>query len=66
MVVPFFDSTVGAAVYVNPDSVMTLRPDPDNPLDASLVKLQDGETLHVLGDHNTVADKLIHPPGPSA
>jgi hypothetical protein len=62
MIVPLFDSIVGAAVYVDPSAVMTLRPDPDNPLAASIVKLKDGETVHVLGEHREVADKLLHPP----
>jgi hypothetical protein len=61
MIVPFYDSVVGVPLYIDPDSVMTLRPDPENPLDVSIIKLKDGEELHVRGEHGEVADKLIHP-----
>ncbi|MDB5172605.1 MAG: hypothetical protein JWO87_2815 [Phycisphaerales bacterium] len=62
MIVPLYDSTTGVTVYVDPSFVMTLRPDPEHPLDMSLIKLKDGETLHVQGEHREIADKLAYPP----
>jgi uncharacterized protein YlzI (FlbEa/FlbD family) len=61
MVAEFVDSVTGSSVHINPDFVVTLRPDPDNPLDATLVKLKDGETFRVRGDHDEVAEKLDRP-----
>jgi hypothetical protein len=62
MIVPFVDSVTGTAVYINPDFVATLRPDPEEPTGATLVKLNDGETIHVRGEHRDVADKLVRTP----
>jgi hypothetical protein len=58
MIVEFKDSVTGTAVYINPAYVVTLRPDPAEPLHITLVKLNDGETIHVRGEHTDVADKL--------
>jgi hypothetical protein len=58
MIVQFLDRVAGAAVYINPEYVVMMRPDPEHPLEATIVKLNDGETLTVIGDHREVADKL--------
>ena len=58
MVVPFMDTGAGAAVYINPVEVVTLRPDPADPTRVSIVKLRDGETLRVQGEHREVAEKF--------
>jgi len=62
MILPFVDSVTGAAVYINSDDVVTLRPDPANLDRVSIVKLRDGEIIRVNGDHREVADKLTRPP----
>ena len=56
------DSVAGTAVYVNPAYVVTLRPDPGDPDHVSIVKVRDGETIRVRGDHREVADKLARTP----
>lgn len=61
MIVEFTDNVTGSAVYVNPDYVLSLRPDPVDPLNVSIVKLSDGETLRIRGEHSTVADRLRRP-----
>jgi len=61
MIVPFMDSVAGAPVYINPSYVVTLRPDPEDPTRVSLIKLRDGETIHVFGEHTEVANKLAPP-----
>jgi hypothetical protein len=58
MIVEFVDSVTGTPVYINPEIVMTLRPDPSNPTGVTQVKLRDGETFRVHGDHEKVAAKL--------
>ena len=58
MVVEFTDSVTGTPVYLNPDYVVSLRPDPGNPLEITQVKLRDGETIRVRGDHEEIARKL--------
>jgi hypothetical protein len=58
MIVQFMDSVTGAAVYVNPAYVVTLRPDPADPDDVSILTVRDGETFRVKGDHQKVAEKL--------
>jgi hypothetical protein len=45
-------------VYVNPTYVVSLRPDPMDPQRVTMPKLSDGESIRVVGDHETVADKL--------
>ncbi len=62
MLVQFVDTTAGAAVYLNPSYVVSLRPDPADPTRVSLVKLRDGESIHVQGDHREVADRLARVP----
>lgn len=58
MIVEFKDSVTGTDVYINPTYVVTLRPDPAEPLHVTLIKLNDGETIRVRGEHTDVADKL--------
>jgi hypothetical protein len=52
------DTVAGIPVYVNPEYVLTLRPDPTDPTRVTMVKLSDGETFRVRGEHTEVADKL--------
>ena len=58
MVVQFMDSVAGTPVYLNPAYVVAVRPDPAEPDGISVVKIRDGETIHVRGFHKEVADKL--------
>ena len=58
MIVQLMDSVTGAPIYVNPAYVVTLRPDPANPDEVSIITVRDGETFHVRGDHEKVAGKL--------
>ena len=58
MIVRFMDSVAGTAVYINPDYVVSVRPDPANPTEVTQVKLSDGESLRVVGDHEDVARRL--------
>jgi hypothetical protein len=58
MIAEFTDATTGTAVYINPRHVVSMRPDPEDPLNVSVVKLEDGETVRVRGDHREVADNL--------
>jgi hypothetical protein len=58
MVAQFMDSAAGTPVYLNPTYVVSLRPDPADPDRVTLVKIRDGETIRVRGDHNEVAGKL--------
>jgi len=58
MIVEFIDAVIGTPVYINPTFVVSMRPDPEDPLSVTIVKLQDGETLRVRGEHREVADKL--------
>ena len=62
MIVQFSDSVAGSAVYINPAYVVTMRPDPNDPTRVAMIKLEDGETIRVLGDHREVAAKLAEPP----
>ena len=62
MIVQFFDTDAGTAVYINPEYVVTLRPDPAEPERISVVKLRDGETFRVQGTHMEVAAKLSRTP----
>jgi hypothetical protein len=57
MIVQFVDSVAGTAVYLNPGFVVTVRLAPAALDRVSLVKLRDGETIRVQGDHREVADK---------
>jgi hypothetical protein len=56
------DGNNGTAVYINPAYVVTLRPDPVALDQISVVKLEDGESIRVLGEHREVADKLARQP----
>jgi hypothetical protein len=58
VIVQFIDSVAGTTVYINPDYVISLRPDPAEPDAVSVLKLRDGETVRVRGLHREVADKL--------
>ncbi|MGD9764996.1 MAG: hypothetical protein AB7V27_14920 [Candidatus Binatia bacterium] len=58
MIVEFIDSVSGTPVYINPIYVVSVRPDPNAPLEISQVKLKDGETIRVRGEHSEVARKL--------
>jgi hypothetical protein len=58
MIAQFTDINTGTAVYINPAYVVNLRPDPADPDHVSIVKLRDGESLRVKGDHEEVGDKL--------
>jgi hypothetical protein len=62
MIVQFMDTVAGTAVYINPAYVVSLRPDPADPTRVTLVKLRDGESIRVQGDHREVADKLARTP----
>jgi hypothetical protein len=62
MIVPFMDSVAGTAVYINPAYVVILRPDPADPHRITMVKLSDGESIRVQGEHQEVADKLTRTP----
>jgi hypothetical protein len=61
MVVEFIDSVTGTPVYINPQYVLSLRPDPADPLNVSIVRLNDGESLRIRGEHRTIADRLRRP-----
>jgi hypothetical protein len=61
VIVEFIDSVVGTKVYINPAFVVTMRPDPSDPLNVTLIKLNDGETIRVRGGHDEVARKLRAP-----
>jgi DoxX len=58
MIVQMTDTATGTAAYINPTYVVTLRPDPADPDHVSIVRLRDGESIRVKGDHREVADKL--------
>jgi hypothetical protein len=62
MIVQFMDTAAGTAVYINPAYVVSLRPDPADPDHVSIVRLRDGESIRVKGDHREVADKLARTP----
>jgi hypothetical protein len=58
MIVEFTDSIAGTAVYINPKYVISMRPEPTDPLHVTKIKLSDGETIQVRAEHTEVADKL--------
>ena len=58
MIAEFIDAVTGTTVYINPNFVVSMRPDPEDPLNVTIVKMQDGETLRVRGEHRDVADRL--------
>ena len=60
MVVQLTDTVTGTAAYINPTYVVSLRPDPADPDHVSIVRLRDGESIRVNGDHREVAEKLAH------
>jgi hypothetical protein len=62
MIVQFMDTAAGTAVYINPAYVVSLRPDPADPDHVSILRLRDGESIRVKGDHREVADKLARIP----
>jgi uncharacterized protein YlzI (FlbEa/FlbD family) len=63
MIQDFIDNVTGTTVYINPAFVIAMRPDPADPLNVTIVKLSDGETIRVRGSHDEVADKLAHAHG---
>jgi hypothetical protein len=58
MIMPFTDSVAGTPVYINPEYVVSVRPDPANPDEVSIVKLRDGESIRVRSAHEEIARKL--------
>jgi hypothetical protein len=58
MIIPVFEATSGVAIYINPVYVISLRPDPADPEQTSIVKLSDGETLSIRGRHSDIAERL--------
>ena len=62
MIVEFTDSESGVSVYINPAFVVSMRPDAADPTRVTDVKLRDGQTIKVFGDHREVADKLASVP----
>jgi hypothetical protein len=58
MIAHFIDAVTGTPVYVNPDYVVSLRPDPADPDTVSLLKISDGETFRLRGSHTEIAAKL--------
>jgi hypothetical protein len=61
MIVQFTDIATGTATYLNPAYVIMIRPDPADPDHVSIVKLRDGESIRVKGDHREVAERLTRP-----
>jgi hypothetical protein len=59
MIVKFTDSVAGTAVYINPDYVVSLRPDPADPLKVTQVKLDDSETIRIFGEQTEVAPQAF-------
>jgi hypothetical protein len=59
MIVQMLDATTGVSLYINPAFVVSLRPDPGEPDAVTVVKMSDGETIRVRGEHRAVADKLM-------
>ena len=57
--VHFTDRVTGATVYINPEYVMSIRPDPAAPDSASIIRIRDGEPIHVQGSHTEVPAKLL-------
>ena len=58
MVVRFVDDNTGTPIYLNPEYVMSLRPDPVKMESGSIITLGNGETIRVEGDHEEVAARL--------
>lgn len=63
MIVQFFDVDAGTTVYISPEYVVSLRPDPAHPETTTVVKLRDGETFRIQGTHVEAAAKLGRGPG---
>ena len=58
MVVEFRDAVAATPVYVNPNYVVTVRPDAKHPDEVTILKMRDGEVLSIRGDHRAAAEKL--------
>lgn len=58
MIVQFTENIAATPVYVNPEYVVSIKPDPENPDTVARIKLRDGEELAVRGDPEVVARKL--------
>jgi hypothetical protein len=61
MVVQFVDAVAATPVYINPEYVVSARPDPVDPDEITVVKMQDGETVRVRAAHQQVAERLRRP-----
>ncbi len=61
MIVQFTDNNAGTPIYLNPDYVISCRPDAEDPLHVTDVKLEDGEELRIRAQHTEVAEKLARP-----
>jgi hypothetical protein len=61
MIVQLFEAASGTSIYINPVFVISVRPDPADPDNVSIVKLSDGESLRVRGGHDAVAARLNRP-----
>ncbi len=62
MIVRFADANTGTPIYINPEYVMSLRPDPVKIESGSIITLRNGETIRVEGDHEEVAARLARTP----
>jgi len=62
MIAQLMDSVAATPVYINPAYVVTLRPDPADLDRVSIVKLREGETIRLRGEHREVAEKLVRSP----
>ena len=58
MITQCVDTATGTPVYINPTYVVAIRPDPADPDRVSILKLRDGESVRVKGDHSEVAERL--------
>jgi hypothetical protein len=52
------DHIAGTPVYINPEYVMSLHPNPTEPTRITMAKHWDGESIRVHSDHQEVADRL--------
>jgi hypothetical protein len=63
MIIAFAEAASGVPVYINPTFVVSLRPDPSDPDQTTVVRLSDGETLRLRGGHDEVAGRLSRTAG---
>ena len=62
MIVRFADANTGTPIYINPEYVMSLRPDPVKIESGSIITIRNGETIRVEGAHEEVAARLARIP----